>query len=309
MKIRSGLGIVLLSALAASCTSSHDKSLERIANGTPVVGKQAPETAQDSISQKDESNKKRLAELASLYPSPNMVPVYVGDFDVFLEQKVLEREAEVAKNFSKPDYWKKEIEKFDRDSSNYSPYRSRDITTREKLEKIVADPKARQELERAIMGEEGGHVHLDMWDIINGEGPSPTTFPVGFLNFEFYGNRDNPVVFYFRRSAFEKRKVFENDDVNFFSGKLADITPQTNSLASYMFAKIYAEQLADGKLAGRLSAAELKSLYELGAIVDRRSALIETYDYFWQMTGIQSPESKYVGIVLSNSNRAYGKNN
>ena len=301
MKIRYGLGIVLLSALAASCNLSHDKSLEGRANGSPVVGAQAPETAQVSILHQDELNKQRLAELASLYPSPSMVPVYVGDFDVFLEQKVSEREAEVSKSFSKPDYWSKEIKKFDRDSSNYYPYRSRDITTREKLEKIVADPKSRRELERAIMGEEGGHVHLDMLDIINGEGPSPTTFPVGFLNYEFYRNRDNPVVFYFRRSAFEKRTVFESGyPKNLQDVKLVNISPQTNSLASYMFAKIYAEQLAHGELAGKRSAAEMKSLHDHGLIVDRRSALIETHEYFRQMMN-QSPEFRFVEIVLKNS--------
>ena len=296
MKIRSGLGIVLLSALAASCNPSHDKSLEGKVKGSSGIGAQAPETAQDSIPHQDELNNQRLVELASLYPSPNMVPVYVGDFDDFLEKKVSEREAEIAKNFRKPDYWKKEIEKFDRDSSTYYPYRSRDITTREKLENIVADPKSRKELERAIMGEEGGHVHLDMLDIINGEGPSPTTFPVGFLNYEFYRNRDNHIVFYFGRSAFEKRIVF----ANYTDGKTIDISPQTNSLASYMFAKIYAEQLAHGELAGKRSAAEMKSLKDFGFIVDRRSALVETHEYFRQMMN-NSPEFRFVEIVLKNS--------
>ena len=105
------------------------------------------------------------------------------------------------------------------------------------------------------------------------------------------------VIFYFPKSVFEKRRLYEAGVLR----KSVEISSQTNSLVSYMFAKIYAEQLAHGEPTGKLSAAEMKSLNGLGAIVNRRSALSETYEYFRQMTGQNSPETIFVDMVLKNS--------
>ena len=129
-----------------------------------------------------------------------------------------------------------------------------------------------------------------------GSDPFPSTFPVLHFYSASFEKRDEPIVFYFDRSAFEKR--MENERVD--AKRQIDVSSQTNSLASYMFATIYAEQLAHGEKAGKLSAAEMKLLNERGLIVNRRSALIETHEYFRQMSG-QSPETQFVEIVLKNS--------
>ena len=297
MVSRKNLGVLVLAAMAASCTASGDKTLEGKTGGSKVGAGITPEVTQTSTPHQDELNRKRLDELAFLYPSPHMAPIYVGDFEAFIDTKASERGLEVAKSFNNADYWSKRLENFDAASSEYHPYQAMDITTREKLEKIVVEPKSRNNLHKAIIAEERGRVRIDALDIRLGQGPLPSTFPVLFFNFEFYGKKGEPVIFYFPKSAFEKRSLYEAGDIT----KSEEISSQTNSLVSYMFAKIYAEQLAYGEPTGKLSAAEIKSLNDIGAIVNRRSALIETHEYFRQMTGQNSPEAIFVGMVLKNS--------
>ena len=138
MNIRSGLGIILLSALAASCAPSSNKSLEGRVKENSGIEAQASELTEDSVSRQDQLHRLRLVELYNRYRSANMVPVYVEDFNAFIESRVKEREAEIAKSFSNPDYWNNVIKNFGSVSSGYYPYRSRDITTPEKLEAVVS---------------------------------------------------------------------------------------------------------------------------------------------------------------------------
>ena len=169
------------------------------------------------------------------------------------------------------------------------------------MEEIVSDPKSRKELEQAVITEESGHVFLDGF-YFSESSFSPSTFPVVFFNWEYFKKRDEkrgePVVFYFPRQSFEKMEIigekFERE---------ATVDAKTNSLVNYVFAAIYAEQLASGETRKNLSAPELKSLNGLGLIVNRRSALDGTYAYFRDMYGSQNPATHFVEIVLKNSNR------
>ena len=302
MKIRSGLGIVLLSALAASCTSSRDKSLEGRANGSPGSGTQAPEITQASISRQDELNKKRLDELASLYPSPNMVPKYIGDFEAFIDSKVLERRLEMTKMVQNPDYWTHVVSNFDdKKPIDFYPFRKRDITAREKLEATIAKPDSRQELEEAIITEISGHVRLDGMIHWLATGLHPSFLPIfAYADSASFGKGDASFVFNFSREAFEGLAVF----MDYTSGKTTNIGAQTNSLSSYVLAKIYAEQMANGVIAGeKISSRDRMALNDdIRIRISRASALMDTYRYFSQIDS-QSHETLFVGIVLKESMR------
>lgn len=303
MTARRNLGILVLAAVAASCAPSNN--LDGRLNGNPsgtmerLVTTQSPAAAQESVSKQDKLNQARLDDLKRLYPSPNINPVYIGDYRVFIENKAADTKSKISKMIAEPNYWAGVLDRMGTGSiPDFYPFRSMEITSRQKLEEVLSNPKSRKELEQSIIGHYGGMIRLDEISFLDAHGPSPSFLPVlAYIDPSSFGKSDASFDFNFAREAFEKRIYLIGREIK----TIKTMSKETNSLASYMLAKFYAEQLAHGTIAGeKISAKDWLSLDDGPRIkIGRASALMETY---WHFGGIdlKSPEARLVGAVLTN---------
>ena len=309
---RNLVGAVLLGALAVS--SSGDLPLERIIELTPaqqahfamkaaVCDLLQNQDNQSQFSDKHERNRQRLLELSRELPSDNMEAVYVNDFDELIWDTESKRESEIRTNFKKPDYWENHIKNFDAVSVDYYTYFSTGIRTPEELRKIVSDPKKRKKLEEMVVDFEKSIVRSN-WILTDyALRPEPLALPVilfGHMVPRLDDMTKIKVPFYFSTLSFAGTGYLDEKSSLYPYGRWVNVSPQINSLVNYVYAAVYAQQLAFSFNVKISSAAELKALRERDEIIGSHSALEETRLYFMNMCGSQNPATHFVDRILKN---------
>ena len=239
-----------------------------------------------------------------------MVPVYVEHLEEFIDEMVWKRRYDVGESFRNPNYWEERIKNFDDVSPDYFPYSSMGIKTREELRKALSDSKKRNELEERVIAVEIGLVRINLSvEVHYAQRIEPLAFPVVFFSYmipqESWMRNNMKLPFYFGRLSFENIVLNDGKKPTDILQPMVMVSSQTNSLVNYIYAAIYAQQIANSEPIKSLSAAELKNLRDIGLVVDRHSVLEETYIYFKNMYGSQNPATHFVEIVLKNNRRLY----
>ena len=299
------LAVVVLGSIAAACGSQNNNPIPQshLESKVAVCKILQKQGNQAHLSDRHERNRQRLLELSRELPSDNMEAVYVRDFDELIEETEGKRESDIRRNFKKPDYWENQIKNFNSISVDYYSYLPMGIRTPEELRKIVSDPKKKKELEEMVADFEKSIVRSN-WILTDyALRPKPLALPVmlfGHMVPRLDDMTKIKVPFYFSTLSFDGTGYLDEKSTLYLYGHWVNVSPQTNSLVNYVYASVYAQQLAFSYNVKISSAAELKALRERDEIIGSHSALEETRFYFMNMCGSQNPATHFVDMVLKN---------